>query len=135
MQKLQFESAWDRTIADKDRRWIEHMFNEHPINKENGVHFTFLREAINHKGELLVTVLIHNCDEYQLTFKNTTISYVNDVKREVIGTFDVPYEIPRKTTIPWTFIFSTSSLSETAPHYKLTRYSGGKAKIARDYMN
>ena len=123
MQKLQFEPAWDRTIADKDRKWIEHMFKEHLINKENGGHFTFLREAINHKGELLVTVLIHNFDESPLSLKSTIISY-EDEKQEIIGTFDVPYEIPGKTSIPWTFIFPSSSSTKSAPDYKLTRVSG-----------
>lgn len=119
MQKLEFEAAWDRTIAEKDRNWITHIFNSYPINEESGVHFTFLREAYNYKGELLVMVLIHNCQDIPLNLNHTLITYDRNEGTKVAGIFDVPWVIPSKTSIPWTFIFTDSTPSEFIPHYHL----------------
>ena len=75
MQRLEFEAAWDKTIAPQDRKNIEDIFNNHPITKEQGVDFIFLWEATNHRGDLLVAVLIENRNDHEWTMKNVAIQY------------------------------------------------------------
>lgn len=59
MQNLVFEEAWDKTISNQDRYEIERAFQQSMI-PQNELLCTPLWRAINHKGDLLVTVLIHN---------------------------------------------------------------------------
>jgi len=102
MQTLQWEDAWERTIATKDKAYIEGLF-EKVKNDESSS--TFIREAYNHTGALLVTVLIHNRSNEELSLKNTPISYTNACKETFISSFTLPHSLPAKTSMPWTFIF------------------------------
>jgi SLAP domain-containing protein len=110
MQELQFESAWDKQIAPQDRENIEKIFKETKHINSSSVIFSPIREAINHKDALLVSVLVHNFTEYPLTFQNTILYYsVND---EVIAEkeFTLPdLVIPSHVSMPWTFIFPKDS--------------------------
>lgn len=119
MQKLQFESAWSKTVSPQDRDWINHRFTTYIKNEDRreGVHFSFLREAKNHKGELLVTVMIHNFDDKTLILKETIIAYSDDEQIFATGLFNVPCDIEGKTTMPWTFIFSPSNKTDQVPQY------------------
>lgn len=107
MQRLQFEPAWDKTIAPQDREQIEKTFaSMRPMNDNKGIYLTFLREAINHKDDLLVTVLIHNCTDEKLSLKNVCIAYHQNEKVIAVDTFNLPFEISPRTTMPWTFIYA-----------------------------
>lgn len=110
MQQLQFESAWDKQIAPQDRENIEKIFNETKHLNSSSVIFSPIREAINHKEALLVSVLVHNFTEHPLTFQNAPIQYsVND---NVIAEkeFTLPdLVIPSQVSMPWTFIFPKDS--------------------------
>lgn len=118
MQELQFESAWDKQIAPQDRENIEKIFKETKHINSSSVIFSPIREAINHKDALLVSVLVHNFTEYPLTFQNTILYYsVND---EVIAEkeFTLPdLVIPSQVSMPWTFIFPKDSYRAT-PSFK-----------------
>ena len=74
MQQLQWEQAWDRTISDEDRAEIENRFKQ---TKQSNEAATFIREAINHRGDLLVTAIIHNRTNSTLTIQNDPITYTN----------------------------------------------------------
>ena len=113
MQTLYFEPAWDKTIAPADREKIIDHFHSRHI--ENDIQFSFLSEAINHKGHRLVTVLIHNCEETSLQLQDTVVAYVKENKQIALGIFNLPLEIPSKTSMPWTFIFTPANQTETAP--------------------
>lgn len=117
MQQLVFEHAWDKTIAPQDRQEIIQYFQASAKYIHNGIHISFLREAINYKGEVLVTVLIHNADDNILTIKDTPISYVNNKQEITTNIFDVPCDINGKTSMPWTFIFSQAKARHERAQY------------------
>lgn len=106
MQKLQFESAWDKTISEKDRERIQQVFLQTaPVITKN-IEFTPLWEAINHKGELLVTVLVQNFGEQMITFQNKKLQYWEDRNMIATYSFTLPaLKIEPATSMPWTFIF------------------------------
>ncbi|WP_085992641.1 SLAP domain-containing protein [Oceanobacillus senegalensis] len=114
MQKLQFESKWDKTIADKDRENIKQIFNQIKLEEKPNIQFTLLKEAINHRGDLLVTVLMHNISNNDFPIHQKEIYYVIDDEILAKQTFDFPHLIVEKhTSMPWTFIFSNHSVAST----------------------
>jgi SLAP domain-containing protein len=119
MQKLYFEPAWDKTIAPIDREKITHHFLQQTKQLQDGVHLSFLRNAINHKGEQLITVLIHNFEETNIRLANTVISYYEQGKQLANATFSLPCEIAGNTSMPWTFIFSATNETNAVPHYTI----------------
>lgn len=119
MQKLYFEPAWDKTIAPTDREKITHHFHQQTKQLQGGVHLSFFRNARNHKGELLITVLIHNFEEINIRLHNTIISYYEQDKQLANATFSVPCEITGNTSMPWTFIFSETNETSADPQYSI----------------
>ncbi|MFF2755556.1 SLAP domain-containing protein [Psychrobacillus sp. NPDC058041] len=113
MQKLDFEPSWDKTLSSKDRKEIEKIFLE-----TNRVHFSNvrlvpIRQAFNHKKELLVTVLIHNFTENFFIFSKKRIAYVENSEIIAENTFTLPtLFIQPKTSMPWTFIFPEECLKK-----------------------
>lgn len=57
MQKLKFQSAWDKTIAEEDRKKIKTAFENVSLDSGRNIQFSTLWQAKNHRGELLVAVL------------------------------------------------------------------------------
>ncbi|MBA9028425.1 SLAP domain-containing protein [Peribacillus huizhouensis] len=111
MQKLQYESSWDKTLSNKDRKIIEEIFLETSLPKQSRFQFTSLWQAMNHKGELLVTVLVHNFSHQVCSFINKNLRYIE--KNEIIAehTFTLPsLTVQPETSMPWTFIFPIESL-------------------------
>jgi len=117
MQKLYFEPAWDKTIAPADREKIIHHFQQQIKQLQGGVHLSFLRNARNHKGEQLITVLIHNFEDLNFRLHNTVISYYEQGKQPITATFSLPYEVAGNTSMPWTFIFSGVNKTNADPQY------------------
>lgn len=115
MQKLLFESAWEKTIAQVDREIITQHFLT--LQPKDDVYLSFIREATNHKNELLVTTLIHNRQAVPLQIEETTIAYQPAGQLMKTGLFHLPITIPEMTSMPWTFIFSPSNETEQAPVY------------------
>ena len=119
MQKLYFEPAWDKTIAPTDRKKIIHHFQQQTKQLQSGVHLSFLWNACNHKGEQLITVLIHNFEEINFRLDNTAISYYEQGKQPANATFSLPCEISGNTPMPWTFIFSDTNETNADPQYTI----------------
>ncbi len=119
MQKLYFEPAWDKTIAPTDREKIIHQFQQQTTQLQDGVHLSFLRNARNHKGELLITVLIHNFEELNFRLDNAVISYYEQGKQLANATFSLPCEIAANTSMPWAFIFSEMNGTNADPQYTI----------------
>ena len=116
MQLLKFEASWDKAIAKPDRLYIEKVFEETKKSLSNHIVFSPIKEAINHKNELLVTVLVHNFTQHALSFHKTRIFYL--IEEDVIAKndFTIPaFVVPSKTSMPWTFIFPVHSLIEERP--------------------
>ncbi|MFD2618646.1 SLAP domain-containing protein [Terrilactibacillus laevilacticus] len=114
MQQLLFESSWDKTISMKDRKIIHETFLKTKTGDHN-IHFVPLWQALNHKENLLVTVLIHNFSDELLSFNHTTIKYFEDRKQMAKYVFHLPaLVVEAETSMPWTFIFPKETISENA---------------------
>lgn len=110
MQQLQFELSWDKAIAALDRQYIENIFYETKHSMDAEYLFSSIREAINYKEELLVTVLVHNFSERSLTFNNKGLRYSIDGEIIAEEVFSLPsFVIPSRVSKPWTFIFPKGS--------------------------
>ena len=106
MQKLAFEQAWDKTIADQDRLEIQRVFSEMNHENKSGQDAVLLKTAFNHKQQFLVTVLVNNYSNEPFSLLNQNVVYEESGK--VIAQLESVYslEIPAQTSMPWTFIFS-----------------------------
>ncbi|CQR47973.1 hypothetical protein BN1058_02309 [Paraliobacillus sp. PM-2] len=114
MQQLQFEHAWNRTISDKDRQLINNTFLQTLKENMSQIQLILVRKATNHKGEYLLTALIHNFSDTAFSFSNTPVFYVEKNKLIAKQLFSLPkLSIKAKTSIPWTFIFHQESFYKT----------------------
>lgn len=113
MQQLQYETSWDKALSAQDRQAIEEIFNETKQQNTHDILLTPIREALNHKQELLVTVLVHNFTKYPLTFHKTRLVY--RIQEGIIADkeFTLPMlTIPPQMSMPWTFIFAKNDYTE-----------------------
>ena len=106
MQKLDFEPSWDKTLSSKDREEIKKIFLETNRVDFSNILLVPIRQALNHKKELLITVLIHNFTEKVIIFNKKRLAYVENSEIIAENTFTLPtLFIQPKTSMPWTFIF------------------------------
>ncbi|RKJ06717.1 SLAP domain-containing protein, partial [Butyricicoccus sp. 1XD8-22] len=85
-------------------------FNETKQTKDAEFICSPIREAINHKEELLVTVLVHNFTEKNLIFNNKRLRYSIDGEIIAEKLFALPaFGISPRVSMPWTFIFPKDS--------------------------
>lgn len=113
MQKLKFEDSWDKTISEQDRERILDIFMETHDSSGHGVEFTPLWQAMNHKGELLVTVLVQNYSDHDLVFHNQKLCFTVNQEMVASHTFTIPaLVLEGETSMPWTFIFPKESLKD-----------------------
>lgn len=111
MQQLEFESSWEKAIAIKDRELITKIFQNSNIINGNNIRLEPIWEALNYKGEVLITVLIHNFMDTQLTFQHQKFAYIEEETIITEHIFTIPQlMIKPKTSMPWTFIFPIESL-------------------------
>ena len=116
MQQLDFEASWDKTISKKDRQKIEAIFLETSQSDNHTIQFTPLWHAFNHKGELLVTVLIHNFTLHPYSFQKTKLRYIETNGIPIEHTFNLPSLcVKARCSMPWTFIFPKESLNNKLP--------------------
>lgn len=114
MQRLVFESAWDKTIAPADRENIIKLFNETKDNNEEGIILHSIRQAQNHRSDLLAIVLIHNFSDEILSFHKMDVTYTEQERELAKGQFSFPnLHLEPRTSMPWTFIFPKSALLDT----------------------
>ena len=108
MQQLQFESSWAKALSAQDREFIEKLFNDTKQQHDSTIVFSPIRQAINHRNELLVTVLVHNFSQHPLLFDHTRLVYSNETEVLAEHVFTLPtLTIPAQVSMPWTFIFPT----------------------------
>ena len=106
MQQLQFESSWAKALSAQDRESIEKLFYNTKQQHDSTIVFFFFLQAINHRNELLVTVLVHNFSQQPLQFENTRLVYSNEQEVLAENVFTLPtLTIPPQVSMPWTFIF------------------------------
>ena len=105
VQQLYFHPSWDKTISEQDRLAIEQLFDETYTQVDDTVTSPVFRTAVNHKGELLVTVLVHNFTHRALRFSKRDILLINgdEVHEQTVSIAD--FTVPAFTSMPWTFMF------------------------------
>lgn len=135
MQQLQFEASWNKALSGKDRAEIEKVFEETKHANGRTIHFAPLREALNHKKDLLITVLVHNFNQEAHAFRDKRLCY--SVGEEVIAdhVFTLPaLNIPPKTSMPWTFIFPRDSYAPrvSLENGRLDMHYKSKKDVAND---
>jgi len=102
MQTLKYEASWKKAISEKDRHEIEAIFS----NLNTYPPFNVIRHAVNHKGELLVTAIVHNTTDRPLLFLDEVITYSIDGKLIAENIFKISsFIVPPMTSMPWTFIY------------------------------
>jgi len=113
MQKLQFESSWDKALPDQDRQAIIDVFQNTMNVNESNIKLTPLWQAMNYRGDLLATTLVHNCTSEKLTFNETSLQYIENDEIIAIHAFSIPQlVIHPETSMPWAFIFPKESLKK-----------------------
>lgn len=113
MQRLLFEAAWEKTIDARDREEIEKVFEQVKEMIESRQSFFILSLARNHRNDLLVTVLIQNGLETDWVLCGEQLSYYEANKLIATEVFsDKRLIVPAKCSMPWTFIFSESSVQQ-----------------------
>ncbi|MBY6037436.1 SLAP domain-containing protein [Fictibacillus nanhaiensis] len=113
MQKLVFEPAWDRTLAQRDRLNIEQIFSDIHHEQKEGQQAVLVKTAFNHKDEFLVTVLLNNYSKEAFSLLGKRVVYKEE--EQIVADFMSVYtlEIPAETSMPWTFIFPAHSLRQS----------------------
>lgn len=127
MQRLVFETAWDKQIAPKDRKDITIRFNETKDFSDKGLHTITLKQALNHEEALLVTVLLHNFTQDVITLEDIYATYYE--ASTVVAKHQVSFPhviLEGKSSMPWTFIFPKSSWQ------KNPIFQDGKLVIQKD---
>ena len=117
MQTLQFETAWEKTISPEDRLTITNKFAQIKYKTAQGIVLSYLWEAENHLGDLLITTFIHNYDDKPIRLTDTNVAYIINKQQIAHGIFTIPEAIPPQTTMPWTFIFSDKNSTDKAPEF------------------
>ena len=113
MQKLTFQSAWEKTIAEQDREKIKQAFLNVRLTVGKDIQFTSLWQTKNHRGELLVAVLIHNTSEQDFQFSDRKMRYKINGKTLAEHIFSPLIIVGKQTSMPWTFIFPVGSFDNT----------------------
>ena len=110
MQQLRFEDAWERTLADEDRAEIIRLFSEYTGSRER---FIPVRVAVNHRGDLLVTVIVQNTSTSVFEFRNKQLVYEEAgiwVAKHIFSIDQL--HLPPGTSMPWTLIFPMRTIQE-----------------------
>lgn len=115
MQKLKFQSAWDKTIAEEDRKKIKTAFENVSLDSGRNIQFSTLWQAKNHRGELLVAVLVHNTSQEDFSFLDQPMTYFINDKIFAKHVFSPPIIVEKQTSMPWTFIFPKGSFVSNEP--------------------
>lgn len=112
MQQLKFEPSWDKALSSKDRNMFQEVFAKTCVHDTNRTQLVPVWHASNYKGELLITVLIHNFTNQTLTFHNTTLRYIEEDNVAAEHIFTHPsLIIESEVSMPWTFIFPVECLN------------------------
>lgn len=106
---LKFEDKWEKTISENDRKLILEVYERFPI-QPGKITFAPVRVSMNHKGDLLATVLIRNGDQSDWTLENKNLCYVESGEIAAKGCFSHPsLTVSAQSAVPWTFIFKSST--------------------------
>lgn len=105
MQQLYLHPTWQQAVSAQDRALIEQTFDDTNGEVEDLLLSPVMRAAFNHKGQLLVTALVHNFSHHSVRFQDRAVTLqCEDFFEEQL--FTIPaLSIAPFTSMPWTFIF------------------------------
>ncbi|MBD7938329.1 MULTISPECIES: SLAP domain-containing protein [Cytobacillus] len=108
MHSLVFQEKWASTLSDKDRKEIEGIFSRSvPHLHKEMIDFTPIWQAKNHRGDLLISVLIQNTTKEAFVLEHTHMFYLAEdgtrLAQHIFTTNQMLVE--PNTSMPWTFIF------------------------------
>ena len=111
MQILSFDPSWEKAVSINDRIEIERIFLNTCNSSNSIIRYSPIREALNYRGELLVTVLVHNFTNFDISFDKKRLVYIEEEKVLADHIFILPKLILKpEVSMPWTFIFPVHSL-------------------------
>ncbi|WP_176560078.1 SLAP domain-containing protein [Brevibacillus dissolubilis] len=111
--ELCYETKWAKALSAQDDELIRGLFASTPRPSQGDVELTPIRTALNHRGELLATVLVQNGSEDTLTFADTQLRYVENGECMAVHHFTISaLVVGPKTATPWTFIFPKETLRQ-----------------------
>ncbi len=107
MQRLKFHPAWERQMDPSMQVEIEEKFHQ-TLNERDM--FVPLYHALNHQGDYLLTILIHNRTDESMDLSSFALT-ISDTKTlaEQEGFPTAEWSIEPHTSSPWTFIFSSQN--------------------------
>ncbi|MBR7553441.1 SLAP domain-containing protein [Allobacillus sp. GCM10007491] len=110
MQQLQYHSAWIKQVDSTLDQQIQKAFIQTRENEDQII--VPLRQAINHKGDYLLTVLLHNREQQILNLSTVHLSVSSLYFQANQQHFSsAEWSVEPMTSAPWTFIFSESNYS------------------------
>ncbi|XOQ14363.1 MAG: SLAP domain-containing protein [Shouchella clausii] len=115
MQTLKFEEAWQRTISEKDVQAIKNVFAAQQGELQP---FLPLWQALNHRGDLLVTVLVQHTGDGEWPNDEREYVYLEDGEEVAADHFSLKrLGLKPHVSMPWTFIFPKET-QKKAPRLK-----------------
>ncbi|WP_163538608.1 SLAP domain-containing protein [Gracilibacillus sp. YIM 98692] len=114
MQRLVFEKKWEYTISANDKLQIQQLFKKTSSNPEQkSIDMYPIRFALNHRRDLLATMLIHNFTDQSINLSNMEISICYDKFEIAHHSFqEGRLRLQANTSMPWTFIFPEGSYDD-----------------------
>ncbi|KAB2333037.1 accessory Sec system S-layer assembly protein [Bacillus mesophilum] len=115
--KLDLHESWSKTISVEDRKKLEELLSSMGDPKPGEVNFTGLNARIADNQDLLVTMLLRNGHDKDVSFHQLPL-IVEDATGEKIaeGGFKLEdFELKANTSRPWTFIFPASLVKKENP--------------------
>ncbi|WP_277679848.1 accessory Sec system S-layer assembly protein [Gracilibacillus dipsosauri] len=112
--QLDLEESWEKSIGDETKKSLEKIVENAPELKPGEVNFMGLSIKYNDNNDLLVTILIRNGSDKNITLQQIPLA-VKDANGEefVRGSFKLEnFTVKANTSKPWTFIFPASMIQK-----------------------
>ncbi|WP_163969604.1 accessory Sec system S-layer assembly protein [Oceanobacillus halotolerans] len=112
--QLDLEESWEKSIADETKTKLEQIVSNAPSLKPGEVNFMGLDAKQKDSGDLVVTILIRNGSEKNISLQQVPLGVKDASGDEVAkGGFKLEdFSVKANTSKPWTFIFPTSMITK-----------------------
>lgn len=110
--QLDLEESWEKSIDEKTKNVLEKLVADAPPLKPNEVNFLGVNAKQKKNGDLVVTILIRNGNEKNITLEQIPLG-IKDASNEEIarGSFTLDkLTVKANTSKPWSFIFPKSMI-------------------------
>ncbi|OAO81632.1 hypothetical protein A0O32_1077 [Anoxybacillus flavithermus] len=111
--QLDLEESWQQHLKEEDKQKLEQLVRSLTPPKQGEVNVMGLQARMNEEGDLVVTLLIRNGSDKNITFEQMPLA-VEDASGDIVarGAFTLQLEVKANTSKPWTFIFPKSLLQK-----------------------